>query len=62
MFCTSAETLNIIVAIIRLRILILGRYSQVQLALQASKEKEGRMGKEALPGKWGPKESKVLLA
>lgn len=34
----------------------------MQLALQGSKEKEGRMGKGGLLGKWGPKESKGLLA
>lgn len=46
----------------RFKIILLGSRLQVQLALQDLKGKEGRMGRGALLGKWGPKESKVLLA
>lgn len=41
--------------------ILLGSHLQVQLALQDLKGKEGRMGRGALLGKWGPKESKVRL-
>lgn len=41
---------------------ILGSHSQVQRALQDLKENEERLERGALLGKWGPKESRVLLA